>query len=233
MGLVLRYKRLHKEHNHPSDRSQNVPPLADHPSLYPPSQVSAAARRILAAYLTHNRVSAVEAARLAIRVEAVLAELVAGGAAAAMPPQVEVEAAPRRGRRVAAAKSPRVSRPRRVEAQAAFDLTEEMEEVETEETEETEEAEIEAPAPVPAPPVPAVEILEEIDLLTGGPLPPAHEPEYPVMPQMAVAPASPAPAGKGKKRKRPPRPASQRRAARVAAIEQMLVAGAEPGEDES
>ena len=228
-----------------------MPPLSDSPIPYLPSHIAAAASRILAAYLTHNRISAVEAARLAVRVESVLAELVSGGAAIAVPQPAELETASRRTRRAAPVKTPRSARPNVAAAepaavQVSFDLGEGPEtetETETETKTKTETAtETEAKAEVPAipaeqaPPAAVVEERQEIDLLTGGPLPPATEPDYPAMPAMPEMPEMPvsaeSPGTPGKKRKRPPRPASQRRAARVAAIEQMLVEGEEPPEGE-
>jgi len=223
--------------------ARNVPPLSDSPIQYHPSHVTAAASRILAAYLAHNKVSAVEAARLAVRVESLLAELVSGNAPAAAPQPAEIEAAPRRARRAAPAKSPRPARPRRAaseraEAQAAFDLADEAETV-TETVTETPAgiAEVATAEPLPAPaeqtpPAPVEAAREEIDLLTGGPLPPATEPEYHAMPQAPVPVPAESSGAPTKKRKRPPRPASQRRAARVAAIEQLLVEGEEPPEGE-
>ncbi|HTI01422.1 MAG TPA: hypothetical protein VL752_10800 [Acidisoma sp.] len=216
-----------------------MPPLSDSPIQYHPSHVTAAASRILAAYLAHNKVSAVEAARLAVRVESLLAELVSGNAPAAAPQPAELEAAPRRARRAAPAKSPRSARPRRAgseraEAQAAFDLVDGAETV-TETPAGIAEVATAEPLPAPAeqiPPAPVEEVREEIDLLTGGPLPPATEPEYHAMPQAPVPVPAESSGAPTKKRKRPPRPASQRRAARVAAIEQLLVEGEEPPEGE-
>jgi hypothetical protein len=204
--------------------ARTVPPLSDSPIRYLPSHIAAATSRILAAYLAHHRVSAVEAARLTVRVESLLAELVSGAAATAAPPPVELEIAPRRARRKAPAKTQRSAAAAPAAAQAVFDLVEETEI----------EAEAEAPATPAepaAPTAPVVEEPQEIDLLTGGPLPPATEHDDPVLPQRPVPAESPG--TPGKKRKRPPRPASQRRAARLAAIEQMLVEGEEPPEGDA
>lgn len=202
-----------------------MPPLSDSPNTYLPSHVTTAASRILAAYLSHHRVSAVEAARLAVRVESLLTDLMAGHIPIMAAAPAEAETAPRRAGRAAPAKAPRAARARPMESQSALDFREEAEAETAAET----ATEVAAAAPAPEPAAPPVELPEEppeeIDLLTGGPLPPAREADYPMTPQTSAA-AEPS-ATPGKKRKRPPRPASRRRAARVAAIEQMLVDGAD------
>lgn len=247
-------------------------PFSDKTLQHQQSPVTAAAKQILASYLGHHHLPAVEAARLAIRVESLLASLMAGGVSlGAATAEAEEEApAPRGARRSrTAAKSAPPARSRRAaiapdedQADLAFEAEEDEEEededayleaaesdlledvaeeeleeigdheagaealiVAAEETAEEEEeealAEEEPPAPVAAaaPPAPAPTPVtarakpkpaqpEEIDLLTGGPLPPAEASD---LPEMVFAAE---PAAGGRKRKRPPRPAHKRRGPR-------------------
>lgn len=205
-----------------------MPPLPDALISYQPAPVTAAASRIVQAYLGNHRLSATEAAKLAMQVETVLARLLAGdddpAPTAARASRDIVPATAPRGRGAAA---------KRARPPVAFEETVEADEDESEDAFEdeslTETAEaaaaetapafepesepepalrpvVKAPEPVQA----AAAIAEEeteIDLLTGGPLPRAAAGSD--FAQEGFLP--PAPTGP-RKRKRPPRPASKRRA---------------------
>lgn len=196
-----------------------MPPLSDALTSYQPSPVTAAASRILTAYLANHRLPAADAARLALRVEAVLGALLTGEEAEATPAVVPAAArAPRAVKTGSARPAPR----RQPARQAVLELNEAEAESSAEEAEpaasedmtvamvleEVIEETAEAPVPeIPEPEAPAVE-EEEIDLLTGGPLPRAAG-GTDFAQEGFIPPEAPAP----RKRKRPSRPASRRRAA--------------------
>ena len=193
-----------------------MPPLSDALTSYQPSPVTTAASRILTAYLANHRLPAADAARLALRVEAVLGALLTGEETEQAPAAAAARGAPR-----TAAKRPA---PRRQAArQAVLDLSEAEASAEDAEPataeeitvvlalEEVTEETAQAPALEAVEPEaqePEAEEEVEIDLLTGGPLPRAAAGTDFV--QEGFTPLeTPAP----RKRKRPSRPASRRRSA--------------------
>ena len=181
-----------------------------------------------------HAIAAVDAARLAVSVERVLAEALLGDASGessmalsgVTPKRGEAAPAPARQRRPRRARGAAVETPD--DAQATFDLAPEAdpEPGEPELGEEPEESSAAAPPVVeeaeeePAAAAPVV-VSEPAPIEMPAETAPETAPETA---HEAEAPEDAEP----RRRKRPPRPAHRRRAARVAAIEAMLVEGEVP-----
>ncbi|GAB0119098.1 hypothetical protein [Acidisoma sp. 7E03] len=168
-----------------------MPPLPDALTSYQPSPVTTAASRIVQAYLGNHRLSATEAARLAVRIETVLAALLAGGEPEETTPGA-MEAEPRRAPRA------RSAAPRRAGRQAAPDLAaaEVVTEDEADAAEEVEAAwdDDASSADVAAPQEDAAEPEDEAEPAAEPVAEPEPDPKPEAKPKAAAAPVRPRPA---------------------------------------